>query len=157
MSFHRPNILFFAMLRFSFLDFIWWFATKCLNNEMQLIAAFCIIFQIMELVSFFHVFFGFRSTSESHFAMVGEREGAGEWKKNHHSKWTSNGNICYVNGICCRVGFSAIWKAHETCAECVEIFLYTLKSLRISSAIKIRFWCMKIFFCCQFSQNGKLN
>lgn len=47
------------MLRFSFLDFIWWFATKCLNNEMQLIAAFCIIFQIMELVSFFHVFFVF--------------------------------------------------------------------------------------------------
>lgn len=110
---HSSDLRYFiSRKRYDFiLDFIiWWFATKCLNNEMQLIVAFCIVFQIMELVRFFSFLFFFFALSFSFMVLP--------WKP----KWTIAEHECYVNGI------AYIFQ----CTRCFNVleFLLALKSLQ---------------------------
>lgn len=139
-------------------DFIWWFATKCSNNEMQLIAAFCIIFQIMELVSFFHssfrvcvLFFIISFSLVSFECCIFCQCKMWEWRESERKRVKKTANPSKMSkqreyvvrewncfSFCCHI----IWNMKHV--QCVEIFV-RIKIIAGSLAIKIPVWCTKCF------------
>lgn len=108
-----------------------WFTTKCSSNEMQLIAAFCIIFQIMELdLSLF-----FFRCSVSH----------GNQSEQPAVSWL---RICrnYVNGITYAFfSYSSIWKHMYSMCWNSSLFLHWKHSESLC-VYKNHVWCRVLIF-----------